>query len=301
MDEEANQGNEGEGGESVPSSEAIEKKAKGMGWIPKERFNGREDEFIPADEFVRRGEEMIPILRANNRKLEGELAEVRANAARNETLLRASQESIEELKNFNSSIAKERAEGRKKELLKGISEAKRAGDVEAETELQDQLQEHNNAMKAAGEPPGEKKPPGGSPPPDPNAWRKDPTMQAWMRDNEWFGRDEAMTAYSSAVAARLKADPANSDVKGRTFLDMVSEEVVRRFDDGQRGRSSKVEGGRGSGEGGGAGSGKKSYSDLPADVKVVCERQGKKVVGEGRAFKTQDEWRKHYTKMYFQE
>jgi regulator of replication initiation timing len=45
---------EGEGGNSSQQPNAIENKAKEMGWRPLEEFNGNPEEFIDAGEFVRR-------------------------------------------------------------------------------------------------------------------------------------------------------------------------------------------------------------------------------------------------------
>jgi len=55
------------------SEETAETKAKAMGWSPKDEFRGDPDRWVDAETYVRRGEEFIPFLRANNKKLEEEL------------------------------------------------------------------------------------------------------------------------------------------------------------------------------------------------------------------------------------
>jgi hypothetical protein len=53
----------------------IIREAREDGWRPKEEFNGREEDWIDAETFVRRGKEINPLLRKNNEKLKRELDE----------------------------------------------------------------------------------------------------------------------------------------------------------------------------------------------------------------------------------
>ena len=57
-----------------PDPQVIER-ARLQGWIPKEDFKGDEGRWIPADEFVKRADHMMPILKSVNKKLEGKLTE----------------------------------------------------------------------------------------------------------------------------------------------------------------------------------------------------------------------------------
>ncbi|MDX2059930.1 MAG: hypothetical protein SFV24_19125 [Gemmatimonadales bacterium] len=287
-------------------STEVEIKARDLGWLPKEEFRGDPDRWIDAETFVKRGEELMPLLKANNRKLLDEVQSLKAVNAKTENLLRAAQESIEELKNFNTAIARERAKDKKKELVTALAEARREGDVESEIHIQEQLQEQTAALREAEKPAAKKADEKPAQPEQQQTQEFTPTFKKWMGENPWFMSDKRKTALAMGIAEELRADPATRDLPEAAFLDRVSEEVSKTLGNPMRQSPSKVEGeARGSGEGGGGASGgggrKKSYADLPADVKAVCDRQAARLVGEGRAFKKIEDWRSHYAREYFEE
>src|SRR2546421_12509972 len=97
----------------VMSAEETEVKAKELGWAPKEEFRGNPEKWVDAETFLKRGEEILPLVKAQNRKLQNEVTALQRENAETKGLLRASMESIEELKNFNSTVALERAKAKK--------------------------------------------------------------------------------------------------------------------------------------------------------------------------------------------
>lgn len=64
--------------ESAGTSNDVTEKARMMGWIPPEEFKGDPSKHISAEEFVERGENLMPILKANNKKLIEELKQYKA-------------------------------------------------------------------------------------------------------------------------------------------------------------------------------------------------------------------------------
>jgi hypothetical protein len=275
----------------------IESKAKELGWAPKEEFRGDPEKWIDAETYVRRGEELMPLLKANNKRMSEELHTVKEQLKQNEELLKASQESIEALKEFNAGLAKKEAKEKAKELKEALVEAKREGDVEREVELTEQLREQREVVKAAEKEP-EKKPNGTMPLPklEPDA-TQNPEWKAWIAENDWFGKDRRRTALAIGVAEELKNNPETATLAGKALLDRVSEEVDIVFNGAPRTMPSKVEGG-GRGVSGGVG---KSFLNLPAEAKAACDRQAERLVGPGRAFKSMQDWRNHYTAQYFAE
>lgn len=65
-----------------PSAEA---KAREMGWVPKEEYRGDPSGWRDADEFVRRGEEVLPIVRSNLDRERKRTAELQTKLDRMET------------------------------------------------------------------------------------------------------------------------------------------------------------------------------------------------------------------------
>lgn len=278
------------------------REATEMGWIPKEQFRGDEGKWVDAETFVKRGREFIPFLQADRRKLQQQVTTLTAQVQQTNTLLQASQESIEELKSFNSEVSRDRAKTKQTELLAGIRAAREANDVDTEVELTNQLADQKAALKEAEKtktvvPPVQK---GNGKPPD---YTQDPSWQAWAKENSWFGTDTRRTSIAVAIANELRADPAHQGLQGRDFLDKVSTEVDKTLGGtARREAADRVEGGvRGTGgAGGGGGGGGKGYAELPPDAKEACEKQAKRLVGQGRAFKDIASWRTHYAAKYFE-
>jgi regulator of replication initiation timing len=294
--------------EDAGSSEESQKQAKAMGWVPKEEFRGSEDSWVDADEFVRRGEEIMPILRSNNRKLQDQVGNLASELNSTKQALAASQEAISELREFNTTIALEKAKDTRSELAQRLKQARADNDVEAEVEIQDQLSANATAIREAEAAPRKRADNSeNSRRADEAAATIQPEVIAWTKENPWFDeksdqfdQDKADTAM--VVAARLR----QKGIKGQALLDKVSEEIERKYPSGGNRRSaSKVDGGSNGGghedgEGGSGDSGNRGYASLPHEAKAACERMAKKMkFGEGRNFKDVADYRAKYAKTYY--
>ena len=273
--------------------EHVEQEARGMGWVPQEEFRGDVVKWVDAQTFVDRGHTIMPILRKNNERLENmskkqqeEIAELRKTLADNG-------ESIQELKNVHAEATKAAVEKARRDLMSELKLARQEGDVDREVEIQDgldQLRAHEKTIAAAVTEP---KPPQSS---QQGADTAHPDFKGWMEENTWFGSDQRKTMRAMGVAQELRGDPQFDKLEGRAFFDKVLQVMDERS--GVR-VPSKVDEPRASGSS--ASGGGKSYNDMPADAKAKCDEQARKLVGAGRAFKDQAEWRKYYTNLYFQE
>lgn len=282
------------------SEPTVEERASSMGWLPKEKFRGDPAAWADAETYVKRGEEVLPILKANNRKLTEQVNSQGSQIAELRTALETSTAAVEELKNFNSKAALDRVKEQKKGLLTDLAAAKKAGDVESEVALTDQLSEVNAAIKdATDEPPAREAASKINGKAKETNWTDQPEWKQWIAENPWFGPDKRKTNFAMAVAADLKQE--NPNLAGKALLDKVSEEVEATLGPNRRTGTAKVEGS--SGEGERSGGGGKTYSDLPPDAKDACAHQAKRLVGpeKGKAFKTMADWQKHYVKTYFGE
>lgn len=273
-------------------SENIEQEARTMGWVPQSEFRGDAEKWVSAETFVERGHTVLPILKANNRRLEEQVQKLTEEGQRLQTLFEASQEAIQGLQEVHSEHTKAAVEKAKRELKAELKQAKEDGDVDLEITVTEALAEIREQEKAAAAKPPEKKPE--APAPQVNTH---PDFVPWLKENPWFGTDSRKTLRATGIAQELRADPEYDSLQGKAFFDKVVEVMEERT--GSGGRPSKVNSGRPSG-GPNSGGGDKSYEALPPDAKEACTRQAKKLVGEGRAYKDMASWQKYYANMYFQ-
>jgi len=284
----------------------VETQARALGWSPKDHFKGDPRHWVDAETYLNRGEQIMPILRQNNRKLEGELTATKSELAALKERLAASDAAIAELKNFNSKTSRDAAKATKADLIKGITEAREAGDVAKEVTLQDQLSETNAAIREA----EKNADAGGEAKPSPTADKKtDPALTAskavfdsWRSENPWYDDDPVRHGLAEGFAVKLRKD--GTTLTGREFFEEVGRQVAA-FTGGTKKeppRADRVEGGgRGSGSGGGR-EPSKSFADLPPEAKAACDKfasRGDITIGKGKTFETLEDWRKHYTNEYF--
>jgi len=283
----------------------IEASAREMGWVPKEQFRGGEDKWVDAETFVKRGEEVMPILKSQNKRLHQELDQMRGVLSETQELVKAGQEAIEALKESQTEFTKQAVTRAKSEIRAKLREAREANDMDAIGELEDQLDDIREAerdVKAASKARPGATQANGQPPASGQPPKIDPEFVAWQRENPWFGSDRRRTALVLAEAEELRADRANASLLGRAFYDKAAANADAILN--PRSTTSKVENGSSSATphaGGGGGGTKKSYRDLPSDAKGVCDRQAAMLVGPGRAFKTLAEWQQNYADQFFAE
>ena len=271
-------------------SDEVEDKARTMGWLPEEDFRGDKKNWVDAETYVKRGEEFVPFLKANNRKLESKLSEVTSEVTSLKETLAQATETIEALKEFNSERNRENAEVLRKQILKEISEAREAGDVEKEETLRDTLAETREAIKEAKVTPKEKEEVKPANPEDSPEWK------AWLGDNDWFNTDRTMRA----VAAQIASDNLNNaefvKMKPKERWDWVRDQARKELKrDVPKKVISDVEGG---GNRGSESNGGKNFSDLPKEAKDACDRWAEKLVKKGGAWETKEAYRKHYAEQY---
>lgn len=287
-DEETTQAN---GSEQAPDAES---RAKLMGWAPKDQWRGAPEEWIDADAFIERGESIMPILRANNRKLEDKVKTLEQQNLQTQQLLREANTTLTALKDANTEIARERARAKKTQLASAVRDAREEGNVEKETELQAELTDLTAELRQAELENGKEQV--RQKPIQTQDFTQEPWFKEWHQDNPWFGQDQDRTEYAAFVAQRLAR--SSPELRHGAFLEKVREDVEKVLGPTQERRQSRVEGGRQQATGNGGG---KSFSDLPGEAKKACERQAGRLVGKGKAFENMDTWRKHYAEQYFSE
>lgn len=300
----AAEGSEGTGetDQGAAPDAQLEAAAREMGWVPKTEFRGDQTKWVDAGPYVKRGETVLPIVRAENRQLRSEVQGLRGQLAQRTAAEAELRASIDELRTFNTEVHKDRVKATRATVAAGIKKAREDGDIERELELRDQLDEANAALRESEAAPTSR----GKTPAAAASSTTDPTigpeMQAWQAANPWFGQEARKTNYALAVAKDIR-ESSPQLVGTKAFFDKVSEEVNAVFSPPQRPGASKVEGGNGSTNPGGGGSRpdpeRKTFADLPAEAQAVARAQSKRFAGPNKAFKTEAEWFSNYVTQYF--
>lgn len=78
-------GGDDAGSDTAARGHDVEAKAREMGWVPKDEYRGDPSGWRDADEFVRRGEEVLPIVRSNLDRERKRTAELQSKLDRMET------------------------------------------------------------------------------------------------------------------------------------------------------------------------------------------------------------------------
>lgn len=286
--------------QEVPAEDIAE--AKEMGWVPQEEFRGDKSKWIDAPTFLARGRDVMPLLRKNNERLRGENKQSTAKIKELEKRLADGEESVKELLEFHKTNLATKVKEARKVLLTQITEAKDSEDPEALGNAIAELSAFDvdqAVAKVKGPTNGTRKAAADLDEDDPPATPKiEPWFQDWLGENTWADEshddyDPRRTRMANVISGELRADKRYKDLKGAAFLDKVTE-----MTDKELGTShSRVEDG-GHRPGGGGGDGK-TFNDLPKEAKDTARRQAPKMVGDGRAFKTEKDWFKHYADTFF--
>lgn len=221
---------EGDGGGQLDMS--VEARAKRMGWQPATEFKGRSENHISAEEFVRRGEEHLPILRQNLRKSDETVARLTAvtdaqsqRIANMEAQLSQSTATVKEVRNMLLTADERAMKRARTELVTqrdtAIDEGDSAGAKSATAKL-DALDEEVRTREAA----RKKEADAGAqqqnsgPNPEANAWINSP-------DQRWYREIPGAKGWAEQTYEQTRA--ANPTLTVSQLLTKVSEEAPALF------------------------------------------------------------------------
>lgn len=288
------------GQDTAPQTDpAVEAEAREMGWVPKEKFRGPEDQWRPADEYLKRGKELLPIVNAENRKLRKQLDDLKAEMG----------ETIANLGRMNKvALAKQRDqivaqyEERKEKAVELGDKRLYADTKKAEAAA---LKEFDKAAEDAA---GDKdKPKDSQPGGSKMSARDQAAVDEWLEENPWFNSSRVLRAAADDAFDEVrrempaaKMEDVLAEVRNRVAADYPT-----KFGKPANGSTApKVEGGGSRSPGGGNG-GSRAWDKLPAEVKKIADalieddglflERGEKAVTHKAAA------RERYARQYLQE
>lgn len=242
-----------------------EARAIRQGWVPRERFTGDPKKWVDAKTFVERGDRFVHNLKQEVDDLRKQLSDFQGTKAafvkfHEETIARKEAE-------FKEAIAALRVQR---------SEAQQNGDHEAVVQIEDRIDLLKDQQSELKKPAIADAP---APAPKQGLDMENPVLVEWIEDeNQWFRDEPKLRDYAIAIGEQLISN--GETVRGRPFLDKVTEimrrDFPRRFKQ-QSGTTANLAGAAaGSGNGGGsskpasAGSAHgKTERDLPPEDRAL--------------------------------
>lgn len=188
------------------SERDFEAEARAEGWVPREEFKGDSAKWVDAETFVKRGEEILPIVNAKNRKLSEEVDELRKQ--------------LEDVKSGNAKFREfhERAIARERQerdvLIKQLEAERRKAIDEGDGAKFDEADKRLNQLRA-------------QPQTEPE---QSPEVKAWLAENPWYESDELLAALADGLSPKLARE--RPDLVGkRAFLDELTKLVKAKAPD----------------------------------------------------------------------
>lgn len=254
-------------GEADEGSHQVETEARKQGWVPQEEWRGRPDAWTDADTFVRRGEEINPILRKA-------LKEERARTASLEQNLKAQGATVAELRAYLEKVETNAVANALKTLKEQRREAVANGDLLRADDISEQITELKDspsslpAKEAA----------------QPQQAAELPEVAAWLERNPWCNESyPELVEYSqgAALSLRQKDIAAGRQSNPAAILEEVARKTKKAFANHPAFADAEEGGGAGMFDSGGSGAGGggnaprqkgKGFASLPSDAKAQFKR-----------------------------
>lgn len=230
-----------------------ESEARKEGWVSQDEWvdQGKDpDAWRPADEFVKRGEEISGY---KIKKLERELNDTRKR--------------LDSMSKESERALKLQQDAYEKELKSARAQAIASGDGEKVNELDDQLDELREQRRAAKEAPKE--------PVDDTAVR-----EFYEKNGSWYGKDSDLTELADGFGWAFKAQHPNA------APEEILEHIERKMKPHVKGKMEKKPTVEGATRGTSKRTKEKTYDNLPSEAKQMCDQMLARIpAGQRDAFK----------------
>lgn len=240
-------------------------RAKMMGHIPKEEFRGDPEKWVPADKYVERADNLMPVLKSQLGKYENKITNLEAQ-------IESQKKTTEKLLKMGETVQQRAYEQAKRDITQQQVQAVSDGDVEKWQKLEDQKESLPKPEIV-----------------EPEPVQSTPVFDQWRSGNEWYLKDEDMTDFANLYGQKMQQQNPNMpyDQILTSVEKKIKETFPTKFENPNRNQPSVVDGGQNREVA--VKSGGKTYNDLPADAKAMCNQN----VSQG-LYKTKEDWAKAY-------
>lgn len=188
-----------------------EAEARAEGWVPEAEWEGEAPRhgFLEAREFVKRGEEIGPILKAKNKRMEGELQSLRAELAD----IKGSAQRFNDF--AQKAIDRERRE--KQAAMERLEQTRAQAISEGDGQKVIQTERELDRMRREPDPMGVETRPYDRLTPD-----QQQTLQQFISENDWYAKDPHMRSWADGRAVALQSEGVPL---GKPILDRIASEA----------------------------------------------------------------------------
>ncbi len=158
---------------------AAERKARELGWHPKDEYLGPPSKWVDAETFIKRGQEILPVLRDNNKRLLDRSEKQAGEIADLKKTLTEQTSALKELRDMARTANQRGYDRALADLKRDQREAVASGDTDRFEKVTEQIEETQKARATVAAP--ESKAP--EPPATP------PAVTEFMAQNPWFNSD----------------------------------------------------------------------------------------------------------------
>lgn len=274
----------------------IRDKATAIGWRPEEEFKGDPALWVDAAEYLRRGEEVLPLVKAENRRMHERQDKLTAEISRLAAVVGEQRKSMDDMAKFNLQQLADKLTEQKRQLTAQLREARKDEDNSLVEDLEEQLEENTEARGKVKDVVAAQaaKP---APQTQQQAAVETPEYKEWAAANPWFGGTSLADDAKSAVAMRLGAKATAAGKTGKAFFEAVDEGLAELYPAAPK-RKDPTEDGRPSGGSGSTSSSDSGFKGLPPEAKAKAKEQSARFVGPNKMFKTEPDWFAYYAKQY---
>lgn len=220
-------------------------RARRMGWSDEDHFRGDKSKWVDARTFLKKGDEMLPVMRERLRKQDDDIKNMRQELHQ-----------VVQTQGEFERATRERVEAE-------FEERKRQAVEQADTDAYDAVHQEERKWREGQQAPAQQ-----ATPPQGNA-----ILEAWKTKNDWFETDPELTEFADDISGVITARQPH--LRGTAeLLDKIADRTRRAFPDKfqnpRREGASAVEGATGP-TGGRASGRKKTYNDLPQAARAKCD------------------------------
>jgi hypothetical protein len=252
----------------------LEARAKRMGWKPAGEYDNR-GKFMSAEEFIRKGEEDLPLLRARLHRMDDNYSRILSELSDQKQL-------FSDYREFTTRAEQRAYEKARRELTAKQEAAVAHADTETYKATAQEIAEldrhaaEDTARRAPQSAPKEAAqaaPPATQP-------RIDPVAQKWVDDNPWFLNDPQLNRAAKFLDDDLMKSAPGLSVAERlgTVKDEIKRMYPEKFKNPLREKASAVAT-PSAASGGRRKTGEKGYEDLPPEAKKACDKFLKNIPG----------------------